>query len=69
MKNATFKRKKDGSVKVKLAGKRAELELPAEGPVFVLVGFRDETAGSSSNMCASTVESFREKKPGKLVLP
>lgn len=61
-----LKTKKDGSVALALAAKRATFATPAAGPLTITFGFGD---GSTAGECAATTATFRAKKRGVIVAP
>jgi hypothetical protein len=61
-------KKKDATGRLKLSGKNVAFETPPAGPFRVTLGFRDP-GDALSGRCATSAESFREKRSGKLAFP
>jgi len=61
-----MKSKKDGSVALSIAGKKAGFATPAAGPLAITLGFGD---GTTPGQCAAVTPTFRAKKKGTIVAP
>jgi hypothetical protein len=59
--------RKDGTVRIRTLGKRAQLEAPSPGPLQVTVGFH-QLSSDAANSCSTVVQPFRSSE-GQLVAP
>jgi hypothetical protein len=64
----TVKIRRDGSVRFRTLGRRAQMQTPAHGSLQVTVGFHDP-GGDAANRCSSTVQAFRTGHRGALLAP
>jgi hypothetical protein len=61
--------RRDGTVRFRTLGRRAQMQTPANGPLQVTVGFHALTAGDAANQCSTETQAFRTGKQGRLVAP
>jgi hypothetical protein len=64
LKKAVVRIRKNGSVRVKLTGKRVQLPPPRQGRYEVTLGFHTPAAGDAQNRCSSAVVPFRSARKG-----
>jgi len=58
----------DGSVRMKVRGRRVPMTSTPAGPLLLTVGFR-APSGDGDNRCSTVVQSFRPGRRGKLQAP
>ena len=61
-----IKVRRNGTIRFKTHGKRAEMLCPNPGRLQVTVGFHSATAGDGANRCSTTSKSFRANHKGVL---
>jgi hypothetical protein len=61
--------RRNGTVRLKTHGKRAQLRPGNEGMLQVVVGFRDPAAGDAANVCSTVMQPFRLGAEGRLLAP
>jgi hypothetical protein len=64
-----IKVKKNGQVRFRVKGKRAQLATPARGTIQITLGFLRPGAPASQNACSQGVRIFRSGKKGQLSFP
>jgi len=60
---------RDGSVRLRTHGKRAQMIHPSAGRLQVTVGFHSAAAGDGASRCSSTLQTFRAGRNGRLITP
>ncbi len=60
---------RDGSVRLRTHGKRAQMIHPNAGRLQVTVGFHSAAAGDGANRCSTTLQTFRAGRKGRLITP
>jgi hypothetical protein len=69
LRKVAIKVRRNGTVRFRTAGKRAQLTGAHAGDLQVTIGFRDAAAGDAENRCAMTVQPFRAGRRGRLLAP
>jgi hypothetical protein len=64
-----LKQAKNGSVTLKVGGKRLALSLPSAGTLDVTVGLADPATGAADGRCATAAAPFKGSKKGALKYP
>jgi hypothetical protein len=65
----TIKIGRDGSVRLRTVGRRAEFASPPQGELQVTVGFRNAATAEAGNRCSTTTQAFRTGRRGALLAP
>ncbi len=60
---------RDGSVRLRTHGKRAQMIHPSAGRLQVTVGFHSAAAGDGASRCSTTLRTFRAGRNGRLITP
>jgi len=60
---------RDGSVRLRTHGKRAQMIHPNARRLQVTVGFHSAAAGDGANRCSTTLQTFRPGRNGHLITP
>jgi Dictyostelium (slime mold) repeat len=60
---------RDGRVRLRTLGKRAQMISPSPGRLQVTVGLHTATRGDSANRCSTTFQMFRSGSKGRLLTP
>src|SRR5204862_3811168 len=60
---------RDGSVRLRTHGKRAQMIHPSAGRLQVTVGFHSAAAGDGASRCSTTLHTFRAGRNGRLITP
>jgi hypothetical protein len=61
--------RRNGTVRFRALGRRAQLRTPASGPLQLTVGFHDAQAGDTANSCSTETPAFRTGRRGRLIAP
>jgi len=60
---------RDGSVRLRTHGTRAQMIHPNARRLQVTVGFHSAAAGDGANRCSTTLQTFRAGRKGRLITP
>jgi len=61
--------RRDGTVRFRALGRRAQMRTPARGPLQLTVAFHDAATGDAQNSCSTETPAFRTGRRGRLIVP
>jgi hypothetical protein len=61
--------RRNGTVRFRALGRRAQLRTPAHGPLQLTVAFHDAAGDDANNLCSTETPAFRTGRQGRLIAP